>query len=99
MDPFDPKKRNKVKQPGTTHNDDAVKLPERMQSKLRLYQKRVWKIKIAEGAFAAVFGLLVSYLFVFCLDRFLDTPAMVRGLILIAGSVGMVVLHVSGSTR
>ena len=92
MDPFDPKKRNKVKQPGTTHNDDAVKLPERMQSKLRLYQKRVWKIKIAEGAFAAVFGLLVSYLFVFCLDRFLDTPAMVRGLILIAGSVGMVVL-------
>ena len=69
-----------------------ITLPPRMRSKLERYRRRVWVIKIAEGALAAVFGLVVSYLLVFGLDRLFDTPALLRGAILVAGGVGMVIL-------
>lgn len=67
-------------------------LPPRMKAALEQYRNRVWRIKIAEGFLAAIFGLVVSYLLVFGLDRLFDTPAMLRGLILAVGSVGMVIL-------
>ena len=47
-----------------------LQIPERMRSKLESFQRRVWVIKLAEGLLAAAFGLLVSYLLVFGLDRF-----------------------------
>ncbi len=71
---------------------DRIALPPRMRAALTQYQKRVWIIKLAEGALAAIFGLVVSYLAVFGLDRLFDTPAVVRGLILVVGMVGMVIL-------
>ena len=56
--------------------------------------KRSWPIsagacgsfKLAEGIFAALFGLALSYLLVFVLDRFGETPAWARGCILLAGA-------------
>ncbi len=69
---------------------DAVNLPPRMKAALEQYQKRVWIIKLAEGTLAAIFGLMISYLVVFGLDRVFDTPALLRVLILIIGMVGMV---------
>ena len=71
---------------------NTVNLPPRMKAALEQYQKRVWTIKLAEGALAALFGILVSYIIVFGLDRVFDTPTLVRVLILVIGMVGMVFL-------
>ena len=65
-----------------------VRLPESTQSKLTEFQRQVRRIKIAEGVFAAVFGLLVSWLIVFSSDRFIDTSWLVRAGILVCGSLG-----------
>ena len=69
-------------------NKPALKIPDRMRSKLQRYQRKIWTVKLIEAACAAVFGLLVSYLAVLVLDRFYDTTAVVRASILIVGSVG-----------
>ena len=60
-----------------------------MKDALERYRKRVWVVKIAEGALAALFGLVLSYLLVFALDRVFDTPALLRGSILALGCVGL----------
>ena len=78
------KSRNRVDQQA------KVNLPPRMKSALEQYQKRVWIIKLAEGALAAIFGIMISYLVVFGLDRVFDTPTLLRVLILLTGMVGMV---------
>ena len=70
----------------------TVALPPRMKAALEQYQKRVWTLKLAEGILAALFGLLVSYTVVFCLDRVWDTPALLRALILGVGMIGMIFL-------
>ena len=70
----------------------GVNLPPRMKAALEQYQKRVWVIKLTEGALAAIFGVLISYIIVFCLDRVFDTPTLLRVLILVVGIVGMVFL-------
>ena len=67
-----------------------IGLPARMQAALEGYRKRVWMIKLAEGALAGLFGLVVSYLVVFGLDRWGNTPALVRAVILAVGSMGLV---------
>ena len=71
---------------------NTVNLPPRMKAALEQYQKRVWTIKLAEGALAAIFGILVSYIIVFGLDRVFDTSTLLRVLILGVGMVGMVFL-------
>ena len=78
------KSRNRVDQ------QTEVNLPPRMKAALEHYQKRVWIIKLAEGTLAAVFGIMISYLVVFGLDRMFDTPTFLRVLILLTGMVGMV---------
>ena len=84
MNQTEKKPRNSVRQ------QTAANLPPRMKAALEQYQKRVWIIKLAEGILAAIFGLMISYLVVFGLDRVFDTPTLLRVLILIAGMVGMV---------
>ena len=49
----------------------------------------MWLVKLAEGFLGAVFGLLLSYLLVFLSDRIFDTPALVRGIILLVGAAGL----------
>ena len=79
--------QTQAKPPSQKH---TVNLPPRMKAALEKYQKRVWIIKLAEGTLAAIFGLMISYLVVFGLDRIFDTPTFLRVLILITGMVGMV---------
>ena len=79
-------------QPNKLSGPDHVSLPSRMTDALKQYRKRVWAIKLAEGALAAIFGLVISYFAVFGLDRLVDTPAFLRGGILAIGMVGMVIL-------
>lgn len=64
-------------------------IPERMEAKLKQFRKRVWLIKLGEALLAAAFGLLTSYLLVFALDRFFDTPVIIRIAILCAGVFGL----------
>ena len=71
--------------------NNGVNLPPRMKKALEQYKKRVWIIKLAEGTLAALFGLIISYLIVFGLDRLYDTPTLLRALILVIGMVGMVI--------
>ncbi len=61
-------------------------LPAVLETKLADFRRRVWVVKLAEGILAAVFGLALSYLLVFALDRFFETPAWARLAIMIAGA-------------
>ena len=74
----------------TRSEKNTVGLPPRMQDALEQYRKRVWIVKLAEGTLAAIFGIMISYLVVFGLDRLFDTPTLLRVLILLTGMVGMV---------
>jgi hypothetical protein len=66
-------------------------LPESTRQRLAQFQRAVRIVKVAEGLLAGLFGLAVSYLAVFALDRVIDTAAPLRAGILIAGSLGLAV--------
>ncbi len=66
-------------------NSHRLELPARLRHKLESYRRRVWLVKLAEGILAGLFGLLLSYLLVFVLDRVADTSAAVRLFLLLAG--------------
>ena len=68
-----------------------LEIPSGMREKLEDFRRRVWIIKLAEGALAAAFGLLLSYLVVFALDRIWDTPTTLRLTILLTGVFGLAV--------
>jgi len=61
-------------------------LPPLLTAKLADFRRRVWLVKGLEGVLAGAFGLFVSYLLVFVLDRFIDTPAWLRGLLFAVGA-------------
>jgi cobalamin biosynthesis protein CobD/CbiB len=63
-----------------------MKLPSILETKLSDFRRRVWAVKLAEGLLAALFGVGLSYLLVFALDRFFETPAALRWIILIVGA-------------
>ncbi|MFT5466200.1 MAG: hypothetical protein ACI8UO_001298 [Verrucomicrobiales bacterium] len=64
-------------------------LPPNLKAKLEQFRRAVWVVKIAEGLLAAIFGLALSYLLVFGLDRIWDTPQALRALILVVGASGL----------
>ncbi len=61
-------------------------LPPVLEGKLAAFRRRVWVVKLTEGLLAAAFGLALSYVLVFVLDRLMETPAWLRTAILIAGA-------------
>jgi len=61
-------------------------LPVILESKLADFRKRVWIVKLTEGLLAAAFGIVVSYILVFALDRVMETPVWLRATLLIAGA-------------
>ena len=63
-----------------------TKLPPVLEAKLADFRRRVWVLKLTEGLFAAFFGIALSYLFVLVLDRFLETPAWLRLVLLTSGA-------------
>lgn len=65
---------------------DQAPLPESLQKQLAQFQKLLWRTKVKEAIFAALAGLLFSFLLVFFLDRLFPTPAVLRLIILIAGA-------------
>ena len=74
--------------PENNHSDEPrhqAPIPENLRRQLDDFKKRLWQIKIAEAVLAGFFGLLFSFLLVFGLDRFVETPTSVRLLILLGG--------------
>ena len=67
----------------------SIQLPQDTRQQLESFQQLVRRIKIAEGILAGIFGLAVSYLIVFGLDRFVDTSAAIRLITLLSGCVGL----------
>ena len=61
-------------------------LPSVLETKLADFRRRVWVVKLTESVLAAAFGIALSYLVVFALDRFFETSPLVRLGILIAGA-------------
>jgi hypothetical protein len=64
-----------------------TELPLILETKLADFRKRVWIVKLTEGLLAAAFGLALSYLLVFALDRVMETPVWLRASLLIAGAL------------
>ena len=62
-------------------------LPPALENKLADFRRRVWVVKLGEGLLAACFGIALSYLLVFALDRVMETPASVRLGLLLAGAL------------
>ena len=63
-----------------------TQLPPILETKLADFRQRVWMVKLAEGLLAALFGIALSYLVVFALDRVMETPSWFRFTILTAGA-------------
>src|SRR5208282_12464 len=57
---------------------EPLSLPAGLQTQLHAFRRRVWTIKMAEAAGAAVFAVIVAFLCVFALDRLWDTPPWLR---------------------
>lgn len=67
---------------------DRLQLPASLTTQLHDFRKRVWTIKSIEAACGALFGVIVSYLTVFVLDRFMETPTWARVAIFLVAVAG-----------
>ncbi|MGC6464303.1 MAG: hypothetical protein ACON5N_01850 [Akkermansiaceae bacterium] len=61
-------------------------IPEELRKQLAEFQSHLWRIKVTEAVLAGIFGLVVSYLLVFLLERAFPIPATSRFVILLAGT-------------
>ena len=71
--------------PNRSSPDHQAPIPEELRVKLENFKSSLWRIKIAEACLAGLFGLIISFLIVFTLDRFIETPHGVRLVILVIG--------------
>lgn len=65
-----------------------IHLPSSLDAQLHDFRRRVWTIKILEAVGVAVFAVVVAFLFVFCLDRLIDTPSPLRAVAFAAALCG-----------
>lgn len=68
-----------------TPPERKVVIPEALRLQLNDFRRHLWRVKILEAVAAGVIGLLFSFLLVFALDRFWQTPGWARLVILLAG--------------
>jgi len=66
----------------------SFELPPGLRGRLDAFRKTTWRRKLAEALAAGCFGLVVSYVVVFALDRCFDTPVEARSLVFLAGFAG-----------
>jgi hypothetical protein len=69
-----------------TSSSQTQAIPDSLKLLLAEYRRKLWRIKITEAVLAGVIGLVLSFLLVFALDRFVQTPALLRLAILLAGT-------------
>ncbi|WP_052031689.1 hypothetical protein [Novipirellula maiorica] len=69
-----------------------LEIPHSLREQLVTFRNRVWTAKIAESISIVVVALAVSLLFVIALDRFWDTPLLLRlGILLLVVGITFVV--------
>jgi hypothetical protein len=66
------------------NTNHQLEIPESLREKLLEFRRRVWRLKMFEAFAAAMIGVLVGFLLTYSLDRFFDTPMLLRGLIFAA---------------
>ncbi|WP_411844610.1 hypothetical protein AAFN60_11120 [Roseibacillus persicicus] len=64
----------------------AAEIPPELHKQLQEFRRHLWRAKMVEAILAGFFGLLLSFLVVFALDRLMPTPGWLRLVILIAGT-------------
>lgn len=63
-----------------------TKLPQAIADRLEGFRKKLWWMKAAEAILAGIFGLLLGFVIVFVLERFVDTPVWIRIVLLASGT-------------
>ncbi len=61
-----------------------LQIPESLRQKLLAFRRRVWCLKMFEAFAAALIGVLIGFLLVYGVDRFFDTPRILRAVIFAA---------------
>ena len=72
--------------PASDPSPQLTPIPEELKKQLADFQQQLWRTKITEAVLAGIFGLIISFLLVFLLDRVISTPPLARLGILIAGT-------------
>ncbi|MEZ5941991.1 MAG: hypothetical protein R3C18_11405 [Planctomycetaceae bacterium] len=70
-----------------TTSQHQLHIPDSLREKILAFRRRVWTIKIVEAVAGAIAGVVVGYLATYALDRIVDTPQMVRGLLFAASII------------
>jgi len=75
-----------AKQSSSSNQSHLAPIPDGLQRQLEAFRQKLWRIKISEALLAGCSGLIASFLFVFLLDRFFETPTTIRLITLLAGT-------------
>ena len=67
-------------------SNEPTPIPAELSKQLADFQRSLWRIKVTEAVLAGLFGLIISFLIVFALERLFPIPALARLAILIAGT-------------
>ena len=67
-------------------SNEPTPIPAELSKQLADFQRSLWRIKVTEAVLAGIFGLIISFLIVFALERLFPIPALARLAILIAGT-------------
>ncbi|MCA9046620.1 MAG: hypothetical protein KDA69_19990, partial [Planctomycetaceae bacterium] len=70
-----------------TTSQHQLHIPDSLREKILAFRRRVWTIKIVEAVAGAIAGVAVGYLATYALDRIVDTPQLVRGLLFAASII------------
>lgn len=72
--------------PSRPSSNGPTPIPAELSKQLADFQRSLWRIKVTEAVLAGLFGLIISFLIVFALERLFPIPALARLAILIAGT-------------
>lgn len=75
----------------TPANTD-VRLPVELRQQLYRYRNSLWTTKLTEAVAVAACSILLAFLGVFALDRFLDTPTSLRFAAILLAGLGCAVI-------
>ena len=67
-------------------SNEPTPIPVELSKQLADFQQSLWRIKVTEAVLAGVFGLIISFLIVFALERLFPIPALARLALLLAGT-------------
>ncbi len=64
-----------------------LEIPASLKEKLLAFRRRVWFLKLLEAVAGAAIGILIGFFLTYLLDRLVDTPRLIRGLILLGSAL------------